>query len=46
LFTLEEVACLGACSLAPILMVDEDVHGKLAPDSISNIIEETKGTSK
>jgi NADH-quinone oxidoreductase subunit E len=46
LFTLEEVACLGACSLAPILMVDEDVHGKLAPDSISNIIEEAKGTSK
>lgn len=29
-FTLEEVACLGACSLAPVMMVDEDIHGKLA----------------
>lgn len=46
MFTLEEVACLGACSLAPILMLDEDVHGKLAPDNVTNIIHETKGTSK
>jgi NADH:ubiquinone oxidoreductase subunit E len=46
MFTLEEVACLGACSLAPILMIDEDVHGKLAPDIVTNIIQETKGTSK
>jgi NADH:ubiquinone oxidoreductase subunit E len=37
---------LGACSLAPILMIDEDVHGKLAPDIVTNIIKETKGTSK
>lgn len=33
-FTLEEVACLGACSLAPVMMVDEDIHGKLAPDTL------------
>ena len=43
-FTLEEVACLGACSLAPVMMVDEDIHGKLAPDTVSTVIKEIKET--
>lgn len=43
-FTLEEVACLGACSLAPVMMVDEDIHGKLAPDTVGTVIKEIKGT--
>jgi NADH:ubiquinone oxidoreductase subunit E len=30
-FTLEEVACLGCCSLAPVMMVDEKTVGKLTP---------------
>jgi NADH:ubiquinone oxidoreductase subunit E len=30
-FTIEEVACLGCCSLAPVLMVDEHTVGKLRP---------------
>lgn len=42
LFTLEEVACLGACSLAPIAMVDGEVHGKIVPDGVDNIIQEAK----
>ncbi|MBS1257680.1 MAG: NADP-reducing hydrogenase subunit HndA [Candidatus Scalindua arabica] len=49
LFTLEEVACLGACSLAPIVTVDDDnVYGNLVPDNIDNIIQGTKqhGRSK
>lgn len=41
-FTLEEVACLGACSLAPVMMVDEDIHGKLAPDTAITVIKEIK----
>ncbi|MBW7897825.1 NADH-quinone oxidoreductase subunit E [Candidatus Brocadiaceae bacterium B188] len=41
-FTLEEVACLGACSLAPVMMVDEDLHGKLAPDTVATVIKEIK----
>lgn len=45
LFTLEEVACLGACSLAPVMMIDEDVHGKLAPDTVGAVIDEIKGQS-
>lgn len=43
-FTLEEVACLGACSLAPVMMVDEDVHGKLASDTVDSVIKEIKET--
>ncbi len=43
-FTLEEVACLGACSLAPVMMVDEDIHGKLAPDTVATVIKEIKET--
>jgi NADH:ubiquinone oxidoreductase subunit E len=30
-YTLETVACLGTCFLAPVLMVDEDYYGKLTP---------------
>lgn len=41
-FTLDEVACLGACSLAPVMMVDEDIHGKLAPDTVGNVIKEIR----
>ncbi len=41
MFTLEEVACLGACSLAPIVTLDGDVHGNLAPDNVDNIIQGT-----
>jgi NADH-quinone oxidoreductase subunit E len=30
-FTLETVACLGTCFLAPVIMVNEDYYGKLTP---------------
>lgn len=41
MFTLEEVACLGACSLAPIITLDGDVHGNLVPDNVADIIPVT-----
>jgi NADH-quinone oxidoreductase subunit E len=31
LFTLETVACLGCCSLAPVMMIDDKVYGRLNP---------------
>ena len=37
-FTLERVACLGCCSLAPVTMVNDEVHGRLTPESIRKII--------
>ena len=38
LFTLETVACLGACGLAPVMMINDDVYGRLTPDQIPGII--------
>ncbi|MFH0798927.1 MAG: NADH-quinone oxidoreductase subunit NuoF [Pseudomonadota bacterium] len=38
-FTVESVACLGCCSLAPVMMIDEDVHGKLSRPKIGRVIK-------
>lgn len=40
LFTLEEVACLGCCSLAPVLMVDEHTAGRLTPSTAPSALED------
>jgi len=40
LFTLETVSCLGACGLAPVMVMDEDVHGQMTPDKVSALIKE------
>jgi NADH:ubiquinone oxidoreductase subunit E len=40
LFTLEEVACLGCCSLAPVLMVDNHTAGKLTPATARAALDE------
>lgn len=37
-FTLETVACIGACGLAPVMMIDEDTHGRLTPEIIAEIL--------
>ena len=38
-FTLETVACLGACGLAPVMMVNDDTHGRLTPESVCKILD-------
>ena len=40
LFTLENVACLGCCSLAPVIMVDQTTHGKLARNTVVDTVEQ------
>lgn len=40
LFTVETVACLGACGLAPVMVVDEEVHGLMTPDKALAIVDE------
>lgn len=40
LFTFETVSCLGACGLAPVLVVDEDVHGQVSPDQAIQLINQ------
>lgn len=38
-YTLESVACIGACGLAPVMMVNEDTHGRLTPDKIATLLD-------
>ena len=38
-FSLEACRCIGACGLAPVLTINEDVYGRLVPDDISGILE-------
>ena len=40
MFTVERVACLGCCSLAPCIMVNSETHGRLNPEAISKIVNE------
>ena len=42
MFTLETVNCVGACSIAPIVMVNDKVHGKMNPDKAVKSIKVTK----
>jgi len=37
-YTLETVACLGACGLAPCMMVNDDTHGRLTPDRAATLL--------
>lgn len=40
LFTVETVACLGACGLAPVMLINDEVHGQVTPESAVKLIEE------
>ncbi len=39
-FTLEEVACIGACGLAPAVMVDDETYGRLTSDRLADILDQ------
>ncbi len=39
LFTIETVSCLGACGLAPVLLINEEVHGQVTPQQALKLIE-------
>ena len=41
-FSLDSCRCLGACGLAPVMKVNEEVYGKLTPDMVSKILAEFK----
>ncbi len=38
-FTVEPVACLGACGLAPVMVVDTQTFGRLTPDMVKGILD-------
>jgi NADH:ubiquinone oxidoreductase subunit E len=37
-FSLEVVACIGACGLAPVIRIDDDFHAQITPDSVRKIL--------
>ncbi len=39
-FSLEAVRCLGACGLAPVMVVGQETHGGVTPDRVINILEQ------
>jgi len=39
-FTVEMVACLGCCSLAPVMMINDKVYGRLTPEKAKKILAE------
>ena len=45
-FTLETVACLGACFLAPAMMVNQNYYGKLNPIKITSLLGQYRKTSE
>jgi len=46
LFTLEMVSCLGACGLAPVCVIDEEVHRQATPDMINAILDQIIAAEK
>ncbi len=42
LFTLEQVACLGCCSLAPVMMIDDEVFGRLTGGKLKKALRKYK----
>lgn len=44
-FTLEKLACIGACSIAPVLIVNKKVFGSMTPDKASKVIKEYEKSS-
>ena len=45
-FTLVEVECLGACDRAPVVMVNDDWHERLAPDQVRAFIEDVRARGR
>ncbi len=41
-FTVERVACLGCCSLAPCVMLNGEVQGRLTPESVSKVLSQAR----
>jgi len=40
LYTIEEVHCVGACGMAPVVMIDDRAHGKLTPEKAVEVVKQ------
>ena len=41
-YSLETIACFGSCALAPVVVVDDDVYGRMTPTKVGKILGDTK----
>jgi len=41
-FSLETVRCLGACGLAPVMVVNQDIHGAMSSDKVLDVLDRYK----
>jgi len=41
-YSLETIACFGSCALAPVMVVDDNVYGRMTPSKIAQILSDTK----
>ena len=46
LFSIDSCRCVGACGLAPVMMIGDEVYGKLTPDMVKGILDSYRGASK
>ena len=46
LFTVETVACLGACGLAPVMVINEEVYGQMTPEAAVKMIDAIQAQEK
>ncbi len=44
-YSLEVVRCLGACGLAPVMVIDDVTYGQVNPKEIVDIVESYRGTT-
>ncbi len=42
LFTVETVSCLGACGLAPVITVNDRVHGGMTPEKVKDLLQQLR----
>lgn len=45
LFSLQPARCLGACGVAPVVMIDEKIHGELTPQKVVDVINQYRKAS-
>ena len=45
LFTLKTVACLGCCSLSPVMMINEETYGSLTAQKVRDILNKLKASA-
>jgi NADH:ubiquinone oxidoreductase subunit E len=46
LFSLQPARCLGACGLAPVVMIDDKIHGELTPKKMIQILNQYRKQAK